>query len=243
MSADGCDDDDDDAWLKFLMTRPLAPWEVPARIEWPSYRIPVHTDAPPMATQIATAKKSGAPSPPAHIATANKSEAPSPPAQNATAKESGAPSPPAQQRHASGHQQQNNNDPVQWRLQPTHITNAGKILAHCAEGVEYVLGLYQNLVIFKIGASVDPVRRWFHPDYGYHRDSDFEHFRVLGRTRTSEGMCFLESALIALFKDRPGCRNIALGGDGISLHCEASAFFVYVVYRVLPRPPPKHIII
>ena len=212
MSADA-DHDSSDEWLAELMIRPLAAWEIPPREE---RHILVRTEncilVPAKTPSIAT------------------------PA--ATAKKSGAPVPPANLLRQLS--RPSTDDPVQWRLQAANITNAGKILAHCTEGIEWVLGLHPNLVVFKIGATVDPMHRWCQPEWGYRQDKDFEHLRVLAKTRTAEGMCFLESALIALFMDRPGCRNIALGGDGISADsAHIGPFFVYVVYRQLPKPPHR----
>ena len=169
-------------------------------------------------------------------ATAESAAGPSRMPPSAAAKKSGAREPPAKLPRQESRPRAD--DPVQWRLQPANMTNCGKILAHCMEGMETVLGLHRNLVVFKIGATTDPMHRWHQPEWGYHRDADFERLRVLGETRTAEGVCYLESALIALFRDRPGCRNTALGGDGIAAHsAHVGPFFVYVVYRLLPKPP------
>ena len=131
-----------------------------------------------------------------------------------------------------------NTGPVHFRLQPSDMTHAGRILQHCIRQVQSVLDLHPGLVVFKIGATCVPLRRWNQPGWGYVHDKDFEDMRVIGRTRTAEGMAFLEAALINVFRGRPGCRNEALGGDGIATaSADAGSFFVYVVFRVLPRPP------
>jgi hypothetical protein len=105
--------------------------------------------------------------------------------------------------------------------------------------VDGALRLYPGCVVFKIGVTTDPIHRFFNKSFGYANDKDFEHMIVLCKTDTAEAIGFVEAALISKFKGISGCRNIGLGGENIPSASSRSdqAFFCYLVYRVLPRPP------
>ncbi len=130
---------------------------------------------------------------------------------------------------------ENNFGVVVFRL--TEYTQAGKVLKYCIALIDGVLGLYPGCVVFKIGVTTDPVRRYFDKSIGYAKDKDFEQMLVLCRTHTAEGIGFLEAALIMKYGGAPGCRNVGPGGENVHKgSAEPGAFYSYVVYRVLPRP-------
>lgn len=130
---------------------------------------------------------------------------------------------------------ENNFGVVVFRI--AEFTQAGKVLKHCIGLIDSVLALYPGCVVFKIGVTTDPVRRYFDKSIGYAKDKDFEKMLVLCRTHTAEGIGFLEAALIMKYGMVPGCRNVGPGGENVqSGSAELNAFYSYVVYRVLPRP-------
>ena len=145
--------------------------------------------------------------------------------------------PTDESRRASTHPiSENNFGVVVFRL--AECTQAGKVLKHCTLLIDGVLALYPGCVVFKIGVTTDPVRRYFDKTIGYAKDKDFEKMVVLCRTHTAEGIGFLEAALIMKYGGVPGCRNVGPGGENVHKgFAEPGAFYSYVVYRVLPRPP------
>jgi hypothetical protein len=134
---------------------------------------------------------------------------------------------------STGRSRSRNSDPgVKFQL--TSSILAGHILRHCCEAIEQVLR--QGLTVFKIGVSVDPVFRWSNKRYGYAHDrvDPFQCMIVLARLSTAEGAGLLEASLIKAFGDRAGCRNTALGGEGVP---GEGPYYVYLVHRKLPEPP------
>ena len=114
----------------------------------------------------------------------------------------------------------------QQRLPSTCLAHAvNYINKHCcAEGP----------TIFKIGATSDPHCRYHNRAIGYEHDADeYKVMAVIMEFCTSEAALYVESALIAQFYGKPGCRNEAKGGEGISC-TKIVKHYVYVVYRNLP---------
>ena len=62
--------------------------------------------------------------------------------------------------------------------------------------------------------------------------------KILAVCETSFCAGMLESALIRIFKDTPGCRNDRPGGETPSV--ENGPHFTYVVYRILL--PPRRVV-
>ena len=94
--------------------------------------------------------------------------------------------------------------------------------------------------LYKVGATSNPVVRWQHSRYGYALD---KHVRwdsmIILHVHTDPALiCLLEAALIRIFYDTPGCRNIRLGGEGIN-HDSEGPFFCYVVRKALVPPKCK----
>lgn len=115
------------------------------------------------------------------------------------------------------------------------FTLASALLSHCFGIIEEVLG--RGLTVFKLGVTTNANYRWFGPA-GYARDPDrYQELIVFAKLATSEAAGILEAVLIDRFRTTAGCRNIAGGGEGIKKH--ADEFFLYIVYKTLPTPPPR----
>lgn len=126
--------------------------------------------------------------------------------------------------------------PITFRLPP--FTRAGKVLQHCVCLIDRALALHPGCVVFKVGVTVDPARRFYDKAIGYAHDRDFENMLVLCSTETSEAIGFVEAALILKYRLVPGCRNIAEGGENVPKSSRPGVnHYCYLVYRVLPRPP------
>lgn len=94
----------------------------------------------------------------------------------------------------------------------------------------------QHPVVFKVGITSNPLRRWMHPLYGYARDrlEKWQGMKVFSVTADSFSAALLESFLISKFKGTPGCRNENPGGESA---CPGKGpHFSYVVFRVLVPP-------
>lgn len=109
----------------------------------------------------------------------------------------------------------------------TQNQRTGKVLQHCCERIDSLLTCP---TVFKIGITEDPMHRWSNRKYGYCLDRDFATMIVLAETQTIEGAAFLEAALIDKYGKRSGCRNIASGGEGVSVS-RTGPCYVYVVFR------------
>ena len=94
--------------------------------------------------------------------------------------------------------------------------------------------------LYKIGATSNPVVRWQHSRYGYVHDKHvrWDSMTILHLHTDPALICLLEAALIRIFYDAPGCRNIRLGGEGIN-HDSEGPFFCYVVRKALAPPKRK----
>lgn len=95
--------------------------------------------------------------------------------------------------------------------------------------------------LYKIGVTRDPVTRWTHSGYGYKLDKHvhWERMTVLHAHCNADVICLLEAALIRIFFNAPGCRNIRLGGEGVDEQ-SSGPFFCYVVQHALVRPIGKN---
>lgn len=85
---------------------------------------------------------------------------------------------------------------------------AGATLQH-AKGVVGELLDHLGPAVFKIGITATPLARW-----RYYEKEGYQQFHLLHVAEEATTVQMLEAALIDAFKDRPGCRNIARGGEG-----------------------------
>ena len=129
---------------------------------------------------------------------------------------------------------------VTFRLPDATIRTAGQKLQHVMNIADYVLGLSPGLVVFKFGITMQPLSRW--ELYKKIDKGDFEHMFVLLETTTSEAVSYVEAAVIHKYSHIAGCRNIALGGEGVA-HGTCGPYFCYVVFRILARTPPAVIVL
>ena len=114
---------------------------------------------------------------------------------------------------------------------------ASTVLSHaesCVRGLSC-----RHPAVFKIGVTSNPVRRWQHSVYGYAVDKHdrWQGLKVVYSHEHPQSVSFLEAALIRVFFETPGCRNIRLGGEGLDQNA-AGPFFCYIAFRVL-APPGK----
>ncbi|CAE7266410.1 unnamed protein product [Symbiodinium sp. CCMP2592] len=112
---------------------------------------------------------------------------------------------------------------------------ASSILSHSELCIRSISSKHPAL--YKIGVTRNPVCRWLHTGYGYKLDRHvhWERMTVLHVHCNADVICLLEAALIRIFFNAPGCRNIRLGGEGIDEQ-SSGPFFCYVVQRVLVQP-------
>ena len=121
--------------------------------------------------------------------------------------------------------------------QGKHQALSGKILEHC-EVVTRSLS-FRGPCIFKIGITENPVSRWCVRKYAYKNDAieKWQGMVVLHMDSDSFVCGLIEAHLIRVFRETPGCRNTAHGGESLSPlpgpHC------VYVVFRSLVPPGRK----
>lgn len=125
-------------------------------------------------------------------------------------------------------------DPVKFCLPALNERLAGQQLAHAIRFIEAVLR--KGLIVFKLGVTLDPRRRWLDPTMGYSRDPDFHSMIVLLELESGEAVGFVEAGLLLRYLTVAGCRNVGLGGEGIAKSTPGPYYF-YIVYRVLPAPP------
>ena len=124
--------------------------------------------------------------------------------------------------------------PVKFCLPEPRERLAGQRLSHCVRVVDTIL--LKGLMVFKIGVTLDPQRRWFDPKMGYCRDPDFHTMVVLLEVDCGEAVGYVEAGLLLKYQSVPGCRNVGPGGEGINLQ-NPGPYYTYVVYRLLPQPP------
>ncbi|CAE7283808.1 unnamed protein product [Symbiodinium microadriaticum] len=89
------------------------------------------------------------------------------------------------------------------------------VLSHAEVCIRSIFS--KNPALYKIGVTRNPVRRWLHSGYGYKLDRhvQWERMIVLHAHCNADVICLLEAALIRIFFNAPGCRNIRLGGEGL----------------------------
>ena len=121
--------------------------------------------------------------------------------------------------------------------QSRHQALSGRILEHC-EVVTRSLS-FRGPCTFKIGITENPVSRWCGRKYAYKKDviEKWQGMVVLHMDANSFVCGLIEAHLIRIFRETPGCRNTAHGGETLSPlpgpHC------VYVVFRSLVVPGRK----
>ena len=92
---------------------------------------------------------------------------------------------------------------------------ASSILSHAELCIRSISSKHPAL--YKIGVTRNPVQRWLHTGYGYKLDRhvQWERMTVLHAHCNADIIGLLEAALIRIFFNAPGCRNIRLGGEGM----------------------------
>ena len=112
---------------------------------------------------------------------------------------------------------------------------ASSILKHAESTIRSFSS--KSPALFKIGATSNPVVRWQHSRYGYVLDKHvhWDSMTILHVHTDPALICLLEAAIIRIFYDTPGCRNIRLGGEGIN-HVSEGPFFCYVVRKAVGTP-------
>ena len=113
---------------------------------------------------------------------------------------------------------------------------ASTVLRHAEDSVGNLFKTHP--AVYKIGISSNPVKRWNHSLYGYGLDKRerWLGMKILAACDSAFGAAMIESALIRLFQNSPGCRNDRPGGETPSPN--AGPHFTYVVYNIL-LPPQK----
>ena len=116
------------------------------------------------------------------------------------------------------------------------VAKPGKVLQHCAGVIASKVS--DQLTVFKVGITVNPVDRWRNAGFGYCNEG-YTSMQLLHCERNSRACGFLEAALIAQFRGTLGCQNEAPGGEGFSTEgdCE-SMCYLYAVFRGLSRTAP-----
>lgn len=117
------------------------------------------------------------------------------------------------------------------------VAKPGKVLQHCASIIESKVS--DQLTVFKVGITVNPVDRWCNTGFGYSQEG-FTSMQLLHCERNSRACGFLEAALIAQFRGTLGCQNEASGGEGFSTQgdCETMCY-LYAVFKGLSRTAPE----
>lgn len=118
--------------------------------------------------------------------------------------------------------------------------SASTILAHAEGCVRSLFSKYP--AVFKIGITCNPVQRWNNSRYGYAFDKveGWLGMKVIAACETSFTAGMLESALIRIFRDSPGCRNHRPGGETPSV--DPGPHFTYVVYKIMLPPSPRRVV-
>ena len=96
---------------------------------------------------------------------------------------------------------------------------------HCVDQVEKLVFDFNDICVFKIGITANVSYR-----NAKYRESNFSEMRLIHCSNDADLAALLEMMLIAQFRDRRGCRNIAKGGDGSMVACNRfGPYFVYCV--------------
>ena len=134
------------------------------------------------------------------------------------------------------HDSNNCSERILFDLCKSPKATASTILSHAERTVENLFK--KHPAVFKVGISSNPVKRWSHPLYGYALDKRecWLGMKILAACETSFGAALVESSLIRIFQNSPGCRNDRPGGETPSP--DEGPHFTYVVYRIL-LPPQK----
>ena len=131
---------------------------------------------------------------------------------------------------------------VEYRMSPGR-RKAGFVLKRCTDVVDSILALHPGLVVFKLGITTSPDFRWSNRRFGYKHDADrYQALVVLCKTDGPEALGFVEAALIMRYRATPGCRNEAVGGEALPSTDSGNAFYAYIVFRVLPKPPKQLVV-
>ena len=118
---------------------------------------------------------------------------------------------------------------------PSSSSLASAVLQHGELAIRSLSSRHPAL--HKIGITRNPVARWEHSEYGYKFDPHvrWEKMTVIHAHADGHAIGLLEAALIRIFYETPGCRNVRLGGEGVDDQAEGP-FFCYIVHRVLVPP-------
>ena len=105
---------------------------------------------------------------------------------------------------------------------------AGDVREACAKSVQAILDS-ASIPLFKIGITADPVHRMTNDRYGY-IDECFVMMNLVF-VGAVDAVAKMEKFLINRFKSRPGCKNIALGGESADkLRRQPGPAYTYVVH-------------
>lgn len=132
------------------------------------------------------------------------------------------------------HETNNCRERILFDLCKSQKATASSILSHAEQCIHSLSR--KHPAVFKVGISSNPVRRWNHTLYGYAWDKKecWLGMKILAVCETSLSCAFLESALIRLFRNKPGCRNDRPGGESPS--ADQGPHFTYIVYNILLPP-------
>jgi hypothetical protein len=98
------------------------------------------------------------------------------------------------------------------------------ILSHCRSEIDrFIESLGNQVCVFKIGISRDLPNR-----FQMYEKEGYTHMTGLHVTNQLPLVEMLEAALIMLYRERRGCRNVALGGEGMRGRNLSQPFYCYV---------------
>ena len=123
-------------------------------------------------------------------------------------------------------------DGITYRCIPQN-TQAGKVLQHCKDCVEKLRRDTggESLAIFKIGITHDCT-----PRFQLYESNGYTKMLVMHSSNDLATIEMLESALIAIYRDKVQCRNVQLGGEGMrNRYFEAKFDPPYHCYCVAAR--------
>ena len=118
---------------------------------------------------------------------------------------------------------------------PSSSALASGVLQHAELAIRSLSSRHPAL--YKVGITRNPVTRWEHTEYGYKFDKHvcWDGMTVVHIHADSHAIGLLEAALIRIFYETSGCRNVRLGGEGVDARAEGP-FFCYIVHRRLVPP-------
>ena len=116
---------------------------------------------------------------------------------------------------------------VREEIIPRDLHGWRRVAAGLCEWVDGMLVSF-GPCIFKIGITHNPYHRMHNPRYGYACVGElYRGMQVL--VFSYPGVCaWLEKALISFFASRPGCRNVAGGGESAP---EEGVCYLYLVHQ------------